>query len=125
MSLSPAVAKFMRTSMAWIAGFFAVAGASHVAATERSHTSQIRYVYPLANGNFIVTFLADDSYCTNPSSPKYYLVSVGSNSVTADGAKMMFAAALAAAAQRVTVVVAYDDSTSNCYINRLAAVYIG
>jgi hypothetical protein len=125
MSLSPAAAKFMRTSVAWIVGFLSVAGAGHVAATDRSHTSKIRYVYPLSDGNFVVTFLADDSYCTNGSSPKYYLVSVGSNSVTADGAEKMFAAALAAAAQGVTVVIVYDDSTTNCYINRLIAVYIG
>lgn len=120
----PAVAKFRPASVAWIASLVAVAVASPVAAADRWHSSKISTIYPQANGSFILTFLADDSYCTNGSSPKYYLVAVGSNSVTADGAKQLFATALAAAAQGRTISFVYDDATSNCYINRLVAVYI-
>ena len=46
-------------------------------------------------------------------------VTVNQNSVTADGAKKMYAIALLAFSTRATLVIAFDDATSSCYINRI------
>jgi hypothetical protein len=121
---SDATAQLVRIGRACLCvGVLAAVTSFTAAATERFHTSTISSVYPLANGNFIIVFDVNDTYCTNASSPKYYAVSGGEYGMTADGLKLLFSAALAAAAQRNSVTIAFDDSTSNCYINRLAVSY--
>jgi hypothetical protein len=94
-------------------------GASVAQATERSHTSTLKFVYPLGSGDFVVGFDVDSSFCTNANSPKYYYVSVGQNGVAAEGSKKIFGAALTAVTSRQTVSIAFDDATPACYVNRL------
>jgi len=81
----------------------------------------VKWVYPLANGSFVVTLNTDPPNCT-ANSPKYLRVVAGENGVTADGVKAMLATALAALAAGKQLQVAFDDSTSNCYVNRLLIV---
>jgi hypothetical protein len=68
-------------------------------------------------------FHTDSSACTNANNPNYHYLIVGQNGMTADGLDRIYAAALAAAAAGKVVQAAFDDSTSNCYINRLSVIY--
>jgi hypothetical protein len=88
-------------------------------AAEQWHTSTIKYVYPQSTGQFVVIFDTDAPGCTATGPGKYMLIYDGSNGVTLEGRKAMYAAALMAVVTRVSVSIAYDDATSNCYINRL------
>jgi hypothetical protein len=104
------------------AGVLATAAAAAVVpagATERWHTSTLQWVYPLASGDFVIGFDADNSYCTSTNTPKYMYVAVGQNGVTAEGAKKIFAAALTALALGKTLSIAFDDGTASCYVNRV------
>ena len=93
-------------------------------ATERWHSSTIAKVYPLASGDFIIMLDVNAPNCTATQTPyHYYHVEIGKNGMTADGLKLMYSAALAAAAQNLTIYIVYDDSTSNCYVNRLQVFY--
>lgn len=94
----------------------AIANAS---ATERSHISTVKFVYPLASGDFVIGLDTDTTACTSTSSPKYYFVTVGANGVTTEGSKKLYAAALTAITTRQTISLTFDDSTAYCYVNRL------
>ena len=102
----------------------ATLGASTTAhAAEVWVASVIKAVYPQANGSAVLTFQSDMPNCTSPANPKYYVLMVGQNGVTAEGFKNILASALAAAAAGKQVQVAFDDSTSNCFVNRLYAIF--
>jgi len=88
-------------------------------AAEQYHGATLKWVYPLANGDFVIGFNADAATCSAASSPKYMYVAVGQNGVTSDGAKKIYAAALLALGTSRQVNVAFDDATTYCYINRL------
>ncbi len=93
-----------------------------LAHAEISHYSTIKQLYALADGNFALILNADSSSCTSPSSPDYYYIVVGQNGMTQEGAKKIFATASLAFATSKGVWIAFDESTSNCYINRLSVV---
>ena len=61
-------------------------------------TSTVAYVYPWGDGNFILVFNDDSPSCQHAS--KFHRVSVNQNGVTEEGKRMMYAAALAAKAER-------------------------
>src|SRR5262245_32596258 len=88
-------------------------------AVERQHQSTLKFVYPLANGDFVLGFDVDAPQCSAPS-PKYMYAAVGQNGMTAEGAKKLYAAALTGFAAGRLVSIAYDDSSAYCYINRLS-----
>jgi hypothetical protein len=88
-------------------------------ATERWHTAQIKRIYPQGDGAFVIMFETESAYCSSTATPKYYLVGSGSNGVTAEGEKKIYAAAMTAIALGRQVMVAFDDSTTNCAVNRL------
>lgn len=83
------------------------------------HTAEIKRVYALSNGDYILQFKSDSPACTSGDSPDYYRVSVGENGVTAEGADKMYSAALSAAVAGKMVSIFFDASTSLCYVNRL------
>lgn len=90
------------------------------AATDRSHTAVVKQLYPTANGTFAVIFDSDSTYCTNGGTPrKYYYATVGQNGLTADGHKLLYSTLLTALTTGYSVSIVFDDSTVNCYINRL------
>jgi hypothetical protein len=95
--------------------------AAPLSATERQQIATVKFVYPLADGNFVIGLDADSSFCTSTSSPnKYYHVYVGQYGVTADGSSKIYASALLALASRQTINVIFDDTTAYCYVNRVA-----
>jgi len=81
------------------------------------HTSTIKWVYPLGNGDFIITFSENDPLCSNASN--YHHVKIGENGIDIEGSNKLYGAALAAGATRKTVTINYDETSSSCYINRL------
>ncbi|MEX2964564.1 response regulator receiver protein [Microbulbifer sp. TYP-18] len=83
------------------------------------HTSKIKAVYPLNDGQVIFQFESESPDCPSPGSPHYYYLSVGQSSVTQEGADKMYSAALAAAMANKQVRIYFDDSSQNCFINRL------
>ena len=85
-------------------------------------SSNVKTVYPVSNGNFVITFVDSPPGCTNANNPKYLYVAVGHNGVTADGVKAMLSTALAAFLSGKRIQAAFEDSTSECYINRLLII---
>jgi hypothetical protein len=93
-------------------------------AAETWHTSRIRWVYPQADGQtFVLVFQENAPSCPSASTPKYQYVAVGQNGVTAEGLKQLLSVSLSAAAQGLTVQVAFDNATGACYVNRLLVIY--
>jgi hypothetical protein len=88
-------------------------------AAEEWATGNLKFVYPVSNGGFVIGFVDSPAGCTNANNPKYLYVAVGSNGVTQDGAKMMLGVALTGFAAGKRVSAAFDNSTPNCYVNRL------
>jgi len=86
------------------------------------HTSTIRWVYPQADGSFVLAFDVDSASCPNIGVPKYHTVAVNQNGVTEEGAKKIYAAALLALASDKQVQLNFSDLTTSCYINRLLVV---
>ena len=81
-------------------------------------SSKVKSVYPLSNGDFIILFQENSPACTSSEPSHYYYVSVGQNGVTLEGSKKIYSAALTAGASGKSLVIAFDDSTANCFINR-------
>lgn len=84
------------------------------------HTSKIKTIYPVSDGDFIIIFKST-SQCTDRN--QYHRVFVGSNGIDAEGSNKLYSAALAAAAMGKTVSINFDDSSSNCFINRMKVNY--
>lgn len=96
--------------------------ADPAAAAEAWAVATLKFVYPLGDGSVVLAMTTDPPTCTSTATPKYLLVRAGQNGMTADGAKNILAAALTALAMGTQFQVNFDDSTSNCYVNRAAAV---
>lgn len=97
-----------------------LSAASPTLATERVHTSTVKFVYPFGNGDFVIGLDSDPSTCSAPDSPKYFWVTVGQNGVTAAGSAKIFASVTAAVVTKLTVTIVFDDATTNCYVNRIS-----
>jgi hypothetical protein len=94
--------------------------AAPVDAAEAWHTSSVRFVYPLNNGNFAIGLVTSPPTCTGTASPSKYLhVVVGENGVTSDGVRAMLATALTALSTGMTLSVVFEDSNSACNVNRI------
>ncbi len=87
------------------------------AATGVWHVSNIKSIYPFADGSFAITFVVPTSECSNASN--YHYVRVGQYGMTADGAKNIFAAVLFAAAADKQVQAYFDKDSSDCLVNRV------
>ena len=93
--------------------------AAPISATERVQTSTVKFIYPLADGDFVIGLDSDSTYCTSTSSPKYYHVFVGQYGVSAAGSAKIYAAAMLALSTRQSISVMFDDTTAYCYVNRV------
>jgi hypothetical protein len=89
-------------------------------ATEQWVTDNIRSVYPLSDGSFVITFVNPQPICTNTATNQYFWVSPSHNGVNADGAKAMLATALTAFVSGKKIDLAFEAATSDCFVNRLA-----
>src|SRR5688572_29303944 len=87
------------------AAILAASFSGTASAAEEWASSNVKFVYPLSNGGFVIGLVDSPASCTNANNPKYLYVAVGSNGVTQDGAKMMLGVALTgfAAGKRVSV----------------------
>lgn len=86
------------------------------------HLSTLHSVYPQADGSFVIRLDADSSACTSIETPKYYVVAVGQNGMTAEGSAKIYAAVLLALAGGKSVRVHFEDSSPNCYVNRISVL---
>jgi ABC-type glycerol-3-phosphate transport system substrate-binding protein len=102
-----------------LVGILFAAGAAETNAAESWYQDTVKTVYPLPNGDFVVTFVTSPAACLNASNPKYFHVQAGINGVTVDGVKSMLATALTAfvAGKRLTVV--FNDASTSCDVNRM------
>ena len=118
-------AKFISWSRAHalaISSAFVLAIPTVSGAAETWLSATITAVYPLSDGSVVITFSAQSPSCTNGGSPKYHFLSVGYNGVTQPGLKNLFTVAMLAFSMGKVVAVNFDDSTPNCFINR---IYLG
>jgi hypothetical protein len=84
--------------------------------------SQVKWIYPIGNGQTVVLVLeTEPAQCTSPS-PKYLNVTVGQNGITQEGLRNILATASLAMATDKMLHVAFDDSTPACYVNRVFIV---
>lgn len=88
-------------------------------ASDRWHTSEVKYVYPQGNGDFIVMFMTDSSHCSSVENPKRHYIIVGQAGVTVEGQKQMIASIMTALVTNRQIQIAFDDATAACYISRL------
>jgi len=82
-----------------------------------THTATVKSVRQLADGRFVLQFDTDHLSCLNTSSPKFYYLGAGFNGMTAEAAKNAYALALMAYALEQRLQIAFDDTSSGCYIN--------
>ncbi len=104
------------------AGFIVLAAVSPAHGADAVAVDSIKYVYPLANGDFVLVLNSNPPTCTSASNPKYLYVSAGENGVTAEGVKAMLATSLAAALAGKQLQVVFSDATASCYVNRMVLV---
>jgi len=83
------------------------------------HTAKITLIYQLADGRYVLQFDSDSIDCTSNSSPDYYYVAVGYNSVTQEAHKNMLSLAMTAATVGADVTINYDETSTGCEVNRL------
>ncbi|MEO8018738.1 MAG: response regulator receiver protein [Pseudomonadota bacterium] len=102
-----------------VAGLLLAAGAADTYAAESWYQDNVKTVYPLATGDFVVTFVNSPAACLNTANPKYFHVQVGNNGVTSDGAKGMLATALAAFLSGKRLTVVFNDASTTCDVNRM------
>jgi hypothetical protein len=102
-----------------VVGVVLAAGAAQANAAESWYQDTIKTIYPLPNGDFVVTFVNSPPACLNTSTPKYLHVQAGVYGVTSEGVKSMLATSLVAyvAGKRLTVV--FDDTSTSCSVNRM------
>jgi len=89
-------------------------------ASEQWVVDNVRSVYPLGDGSFIVTFVNPQPICTNTATYPYFWVSPGHNGVNAEGTKAMLATALTALVAGKKVSLAFEAATADCFVNRLS-----
>lgn len=80
------------------------------------HIDSVNSIYPLANGDFVVTFKNPPDSCINES--KYFYVKVGSNSMTQEGSEKIYSLAMTAATTGKKLKVYFDETSSLCHVNR-------
>ena len=92
---------------------------SSVASAGSWHNSDIKRIYPIADGAFIVTFKTDHADCKSGSSPKTFYVKVGESGVTQEAQDKMYSLVLAAAMSGKKVQVNFETVSSSCFVNRM------
>lgn len=112
----------MKIAQTVFAGICLAAFSSASLAVDTWHTSTLKYVYALADGGFVLIFDTSAPSCTSTATDKYFHVIPTQNGMTVEGAKKIYAAALMAMATDKAMQFAFDNATSNCYINRAMIV---
>lgn len=82
-------------------------------------TSDVKMVYPLSTGDFVITFKDANPDCRDGKTGAYHYVREGSNSVSREGVKSMLSTVLTAASTGRKVSVNFDSDSEHCAVNRL------
>jgi hypothetical protein len=114
------VKRAARSSVVLVAECLLLACPSGAFATTQNLQSTLAFVYPMGDGSFVLGFTQGSTFCPSQNAPQYFYVMPGQNGVTVDGAKAMLATALTAFALGKTLSIAFDDSTTYCYVNRFS-----
>ena len=85
------------------------------------HASEIKRIYPQANGGFVITFKNPSANCTRADN--YHYVAANAAGVTPEGVKAMLSVSLTAATLGKPISVYFDKDSQGCYINRLFAEF--
>lgn len=101
-----------------IVALMLLASALPLRAAEYLHAELLLRVHPLADGTVVLMFVSDNANCPSTASPKEYRIALGQNGMTADGLRAIQATALTALATGARLEIAFDNGTSNCYVNR-------
>lgn len=91
-------------------------------AAEQHHTDTVKWIYPQADGSYVLTFNTNPPACANPNTTKYLYVQVGQNGMTADAAKYIYSLAMFSMALGKTFQIYYSDNSIYCYINRAVVI---
>ncbi len=80
------------------------------------HDGFIQRIYPLADGNFVITFKNPPESCIRAD--KYFFVNVGSNEMTIEGANKIYSLAITSATTGKKLSVNFDETVGDCAVNR-------
>ncbi len=94
---------------------------SYAVADEVWFTGSIKKLYPLGYGAFVVIFKEQNAACKNEV--QYHYAVVNQNRVTKEGIQIMYSTLLMAATTGKKVNIAFDTSSTRCYINRLSVAF--
>ncbi len=81
------------------------------------HSSTINYIYPQADGSYVITFDTPSEECTR--SDKYHFVRVSRNGMTEEGSNKLLSLALMAATTGKVLNINFDSASEECSINRM------
>ena len=84
-------------------------------------TSTVKRVYPLANGDFVVLFNDVNTKCVHESG--YHYIEVNRNGITESGRDKMYSAFFVAGSAKNQVKIFFDETSSNCNINRMQVLF--
>lgn len=87
------------------------------------HKSQIKRVYPLADGGFVLTFKVQSPNCGAPDHENYFYVSENQQGVTKEAIQNYLSVALVAATTNKVLNVYFDPDSQHCYVNRMYIMY--
>lgn len=85
------------------------------------YSSEIKWIYPVSDGSFIITFKGETPNCSDPSN--YHYVKAGENGMTAEGVKVLLSVALSAATTGRKLAVNFDETSPICAVNRAYVAY--
>jgi hypothetical protein len=89
------VGKFALAAAALL--LFAVSISFPASAVNVQFQSHVDFIYPVADGSFVIGFIENSPDCSSIDTPtKYFYVKAGQNSVTAEAVRNMLAVALVA-----------------------------
>lgn len=111
-----------RIFLSILASIGLLAGLPQPSSAEQAHTGTLKWIYPQADGSYVLTFDTNPSACPNANATKYLYVQVGQNGMTAESAKYIYAAALSAMSLGKQLQVYYNDASIYCYINRAVLI---
>ena len=116
-SLTTFLLFFVKSTGIFLFALLMILRSGSVLATPVWFTSTIKTVYPQGNGDYVLIFNDPSPSCSHAGG--YHLIAPSQNGMSEAGSNKMYALAVTAAALGKTLTINFDDSSSNCYVNRL------
>ena len=111
----------MRQVWVWALLGFAWIAVPAESVADTWYSAQVRWVYPTSNGDVIIRFAETTPLCTNTSN--YFYIRVNEAGVTQHALNNMLSVSLTAASMGKALSVNFDETSQNCFVNRLYAVF--